>query len=213
MRDSTYEPLDAGLRMNRSAALFHLQHLQLAPEGVLEIVSAHTDAMVEVWGEHTYCMRCGGELNEKGEGHALDCTTIRARLMINEWPILLARYQASRKMEGVDIDAIHARRAAPAVARRPVRPSILNRINQAITGAVGWVAFVLYLGFLLLLYAGHLCAHFMRTRKKEVTLVAAGAAAGALCMAVAGLAFLLGQSLPQAALTLAYLPFMHGSWI
>lgn len=223
----TYRPLDAGTDLQDlrvSAALFHITRLQLAPEGWMEVVCAASKDIVELMGGTAYCMFCGEGIDKEGNGHLVDCTTLHARRLINEFPILLARHKAARSMQGVDIDAIHARRAAPAVEQpavavveqpapaeeaqapqQPARPSILHRINQAITDAVGFVAFVLYLGFLLLLYAGQLCSDFVRAKKMELILVGAGSTAGAVSMAIGGICWLIGQGPLGAVMVLANL--------
>lgn len=96
-----------------SAPMFHIQELELAPEGWRLCVEKIAEGFAEVIGEHAYCLNCGGVL-EGNQGHDVTCLTMVARRILANEPLLRARHaalqtQAQEEFPGVDIDVAHAR--------------------------------------------------------------------------------------------------------
>jgi hypothetical protein len=98
--------------VRRSAPMFHIQHLELAPEGWRLCVETIAEGLAEVIGEHAYCLNCGGVL-EGAQGHDVTCLTMVARRILANEPLLHAQHKAAGAQEpkfpGLDIDAAHAR--------------------------------------------------------------------------------------------------------
>lgn len=93
----------------RSAPVFHIQHLELAPEGWHLCVEKIAEGFAEIIGEHAYCLNCGGVLDGK-QGHDVTCLTMVARRILANEPLLHAQHTAAQAAQfpGVDIDAAHA---------------------------------------------------------------------------------------------------------
>jgi hypothetical protein len=92
--------------------MFHVQHLELAPEGWRLCVEKIAEGFAEVIGEHAYCLNCAGVL-DGAQGHDVTCLTMVARRILANEPLLHAQHMAAQAQEasfsGVNIDAAHAR--------------------------------------------------------------------------------------------------------
>jgi hypothetical protein len=110
-----------------SAPVYHFTKLELAPEGWQYLVEKHAEGNAELIGTHSYCQECGAIIEGAGRmstGHHMDCSTMVARRMLANYPLLLARHEAEQReqaelaaqeAQGVDMDRIHAVRPAVAV--------------------------------------------------------------------------------------------------
>jgi hypothetical protein len=87
-----------------SAALFHIQHLDLAPEGWRPCVEKIAEGFSEIVGEHTYCLNCG-DVIEGMQGHRVDCVTMVARRILANEPLLHARLRGAAPDVYVRLDA------------------------------------------------------------------------------------------------------------
>jgi hypothetical protein len=94
----------------KDAALFHIKNLELAPEGWRTCVEKVAEGFAEVMGEHAYCLNCS-QVVQGAQGHDITCLTMVARRILANEPLLHA--QRTRRFLGVDIDVVHASRAAP----------------------------------------------------------------------------------------------------
>jgi hypothetical protein len=72
-----------------AAAVFHMRHLELAPE--------------DLDGEKAYCLLCGGEL-QGAAGHHISCITMMARRILANEPLLLEQYKAQMALQYVALD-------------------------------------------------------------------------------------------------------------
>jgi hypothetical protein len=105
--------------LSASAPVYHFNKLELAPEGSKWILEKHAEGTTELIGEHHYCQECGAIIEGAGRfstGHHVDCSTMVARRMLANLPLLLARDEAEQRERaekaaqapGMDMDRIHA---------------------------------------------------------------------------------------------------------
>lgn len=111
---SVQSPQRALPRLPSSTPMFHIQHLELAPEGWRLCVHRIAEGFAEVIGENAYCLNCGGVLDGK-QGHDVTCLTMVARRILANEPLLHSRRKAvlepqaqEEQFDGVNIDAMHA---------------------------------------------------------------------------------------------------------
>lgn len=114
-------PGTAGAPFTGTAPVYHFNKLQLAPIGWREMVEKMAVGHVDLIGEHSYCQECGSIIQGEGResvGHHIDCTTMRARRMLGNYPLLVARnltavrVLAALKAPDLDIDATDMERVA-----------------------------------------------------------------------------------------------------
>lgn len=83
-----------------TAALFHMRHLELAPEGWRACVERVAQGLADTGGEKTFCLLCGGELHGTA-GHDVGCLTMVARRILANEPLLLEQYKAQMALQSV----------------------------------------------------------------------------------------------------------------
>jgi hypothetical protein len=83
-----------------TAALFHMRHLELAPEGWRACVERVAQGLADTGGEKAFCLLCGGELQGIA-GHDVGCLTMVARRILANEPLLLEQYKAQVALESV----------------------------------------------------------------------------------------------------------------
>jgi len=86
-----------------AAAVFHMRHLELAPEGWRIRVERVAQGLCDQDGEKAFCLLCGGELQGMA-GHDINCLTMVARRILSNEPLLLERYKAQMAMQFVAFD-------------------------------------------------------------------------------------------------------------
>lgn len=86
-----------------TAAVFHMRHLELAPEGWRTCVERVAQGLVDTAGEKAFCLLCGGELQGTA-GHDIGCLTMIARRILANEPLLLEQYKAQMALQSVAFD-------------------------------------------------------------------------------------------------------------
>jgi len=86
-----------------AAAVFHMRHLELAPEGWRTCVERVAQGLSDLDGEKAFCLLCGGELQGVA-GHDISCLTMVARRILANEPLLLERYKAQMALQYVALD-------------------------------------------------------------------------------------------------------------
>jgi hypothetical protein len=86
-----------------AAAVFHMRHLELAPEGWRTCVERVAQGLFDRDGEKAFCLLCGGEL-QGAAGHDISCLTMVARRILANEPLLLERYKAQIALQYVALD-------------------------------------------------------------------------------------------------------------
>jgi hypothetical protein len=86
-----------------AAALFHMRHLELAPEGWRTCVERVARGLVDTGGEKVFCLLCGGELQGIA-GHDVGCLTMVARRILANEPLLLERYKVQLALQSLAFD-------------------------------------------------------------------------------------------------------------
>jgi hypothetical protein len=101
-----------------TAAVFHMRHLELAPEGWRACVERVAQGLADTAGEKAFCLLCGGELQGIA-GHDVGCLTMVARRILANEPLLIERYKAQVALQLVAFDV----NAAEAQASNAVESS------------------------------------------------------------------------------------------
>jgi hypothetical protein len=86
-----------------AAAVFHMRHLELAPEGWRTCVERVAQGLTDLDGEKAFCLLCGGEL-QGASGHDISCITMMARRILANEPLLLEQYKAQMALQYVALD-------------------------------------------------------------------------------------------------------------
>jgi hypothetical protein len=86
-----------------AAAVFHMRHLELAPEGWRTCVERVAQGLTDLDGEKAFCLLCGGEL-QGAAGHEISCITMLARRILANEPLLLEQYKAQMALQYVALD-------------------------------------------------------------------------------------------------------------
>lgn len=94
----------------QSAPLYQFNRLELAPQGWQPLIEIMAKGHVETIGMHDYCQECGGII-QGVTGHRFDCSTMLARRLLTNLPLLLLRHSAGAP--GADIDVDHVRHVGP----------------------------------------------------------------------------------------------------
>ena len=88
-----------------NAAVFHMRHLELAPEGWRVCVERVAQGLADTDGEKAFCLLCGGELQGTA-GHDIGCLTMVARRILANEPLLLEQYKAQVALHSVAFDDV-----------------------------------------------------------------------------------------------------------
>lgn len=94
----------------QSKPLYQFNRLELAPQGWQPLIEMMAKGHVETIGMHDYCQECGGII-QGVTGHRFDCSTMLARRLLTNLPLLLRRHTAETL--GADIDGDHVKRVRP----------------------------------------------------------------------------------------------------
>lgn len=90
----------------QSNPAFRFNKLELAPQGWQPLIEIMAKGHVETIGMHDYCQECGG-LIQGVTGHRFDCSTMLARRLLTNLPLLLLRHSAHAP--GAATDGDHAK--------------------------------------------------------------------------------------------------------
>lgn len=93
-------PLSEYCSISAAAALFHMRHLELAPEGWRTCVDRVAQGIFDQRKEKTYCALCGGEIQGL-TGHQPSCLTMVARRILANEPLLVERYKSQLALEQI----------------------------------------------------------------------------------------------------------------
>jgi hypothetical protein len=93
-------PLSEYRSISAAAALFHMRHLELAPEGWRICVDRVAQGIFDKGKEKTYCVLCGGEIQGL-VGHQPGCLTMVARRILANEPLLVERYKSQLALEQI----------------------------------------------------------------------------------------------------------------
>ncbi|WP_426212443.1 hypothetical protein [Massilia sp. TWP1-3-3] len=91
----------------QSEPLYQFNRLELAPQGWQPLIEMMAKGYVETIGMHDYCQECGGII-QGATGHRFDCSTMLARRLLTNLPLLLLRHSA--EAPGVDFHRDHVKR-------------------------------------------------------------------------------------------------------
>ena len=93
-------PLSEYRSIPAAAALFHMRHLELAPEGWRICVDRVAQGIFDHGKGKTYCVLGGGEI-QGPVGHHLGCLTMVARRILANEPLLVKRYKSQLALEEI----------------------------------------------------------------------------------------------------------------
>jgi hypothetical protein len=93
-------PLSEYRSISAAAALFHMRHLELAPEGWRACVDRVAQGIVNQGKEKTYCVLCGSDI-QGNTGHHTGCLTMIARRILANEPLLVERYKSQLALEQI----------------------------------------------------------------------------------------------------------------
>jgi hypothetical protein len=93
-------PLSEYRSISAAAALCHMRHLELAPEGWRACVDRVAQGIVDQGKEKSYCVLCKSEI-QGILGHHTSCLTMIARRIIANEPLLVERYKAQLALEQI----------------------------------------------------------------------------------------------------------------
>ena len=94
----------------RSELQYQFNRLELAPRGWQPLIEIMAKGHIDTIGMHDYCQECGGIIQGM-TGHRFDCSTMLARRLLTNLPLLLLRHTTGAP--GADNDGDQARHIGP----------------------------------------------------------------------------------------------------